>query len=191
MGGPAGAGPSDEPQPGPLAMELLRVSVIPDGAFGVLLVDRIPFALTLERTYDGPDGAQTTKIPVGKWPCRRTYFHRGGYDTYEVLVPGHSRLLFHRGNLETDSEGCILVGLRLGMVQGHPAIFDGAAGLERFLWYAGIRSILDLSVREIPAVNPPAQAEPDPRDLAGALDLLDARGLIRFFAERKPKGMDS
>ena len=89
-----------------MMVELIRVAVLPEGAFGVLKVHGRPVALALERTYENLE----VKIPAGAWRCAPTTYHKGGYATWEILVPGHSRLLFHRGNYEADSEGCILVG---------------------------------------------------------------------------------
>ncbi len=102
---------------------LQRVAVGPEGAFGVLLRQgEPPFAVTLERTYPREGASEAPKIPAGRWRCTRSFFHRGGYATFEIHVPGFSRLLFHRGNLETDSEGCVLVGERF----------------DRFGWQSGV-----------------------------------------------------
>jgi hypothetical protein len=114
--------------------DLIRVSPKNTaGAFGVLLQERDPFAVTLERTYDWTGRLRLVKIPPGHWPCRRTYYYRGGYDTYEIKVPGHTRLLFHRGNVENDSEGCVLVGQRFGVLRGQPAILASTAGFLEFM----------------------------------------------------------
>jgi Family of unknown function (DUF5675) len=90
---------------------LRRVGKVSDGVFGVLsypVEDGYqPFAVTLEHSYH-PDNKP--KIPAGKWKAKRTRYVKGGYDTFEVLIPNHSRILFHKGNTEADSEGCILVG---------------------------------------------------------------------------------
>jgi len=87
-------------------LDLVRVAVRPEGAFGVLLDNGLPFAVTLEWT--GPD--LKTKIPDGTFSCVKTTYYGGGYTTFEVMnVPGHSRILFHKGNYEKDTEGCILV----------------------------------------------------------------------------------
>lgn len=91
-----------------MKLTLKRVSVTPEGAFGVLLDERgLPFAVTLEQT----DALFDVKIPVGTYRCVPTQFYRGGYPTFEITgVPGHTRLLFHMGNYEKDTEGCVLVG---------------------------------------------------------------------------------
>ncbi len=135
----------------PLSLELVRVSVAPEGAFGVLLSQGIPSLVTLERSYPkddaDPRGPQFTKIPPGRYPCRRTYYHRGGYDTFEVCdVVGHSRLLFHKGNTELDSEGCILVGQRFDR-WGRPAVLESALAFAVFMQLTAGRPVFDLVVR--------------------------------------------
>lgn len=134
-------------------LELVRVAVSPEGAWGVLLVDGVPAGLvTLERTYplheDAPRGAQVVKIPAGRYLCRRTRYHRGGYETYEVTgVEGHSRLLFHRGNVEEDSEGCILVGRRFGWLGIRPAVLESTSAWLDFTRLCAGRSAFALRVR--------------------------------------------
>ncbi len=93
---------------------LTRVYVGPEGAFSTIApIGKPPFLVGLEHTYE--DNA--VKVPRGTYTCRRTHFNRGNYDTFEITgVQGHSRLLFHRGNEEDDSDGCVLVGLRFGLV---------------------------------------------------------------------------
>lgn len=111
-------------------MELVRVSVGNDGAFGVLIHSNYPFAVTLEPTYTE---RRHIKIPPGRWKCRKSFFHRGGYRTFEVEVPNHSRILFHRGNVEPDTDGCILVAKSFGWLRGRAAILDSRKGFAEFL----------------------------------------------------------
>ena len=113
-------------------MALHRVSVGPDGAFGVLLHLGVPFAVTLERTYEQP-GEPVVKIPPGAFRCTATRFIRGQYDTYEINVLGHSRLLFHKGNYETDSDGCVLVGESFAEFDGKPGIAQSGAAFAEFI----------------------------------------------------------
>lgn len=79
-----------------------------------------PFAVTLENAYDGV----ATKIPDGLWHCSPTTFHKRGYATFEIHVPKRTRLLFHKGNIEEDSDGCILVAENF-------ADFDPSPGIQR------------------------------------------------------------
>lgn len=108
---------------------LKTVSILPDGAFGVLLHDRVPFAVTLERTYD--DG--TIKIPPGVHKCQRSRYNKGNYDTFEIEIEGRSRILFHKGNTELHSEGCILVAESFAMFGGKPGIAMSGEGFSEFM----------------------------------------------------------
>jgi hypothetical protein len=106
-----------------------RVAILEEGAFGVMLMLGTPFAVTLERTFD--DGQPV--IPAGRYVCKRSYFYGGGYETYEISVPGHSRVLFHKGNTEVDSAGCILIAESFGVLGGEAGILDSRGGFSEFV----------------------------------------------------------
>ncbi len=84
----------------------------------------------LEHAY--PTGAEQfgPKITPGKYACVRG-LHRLAdmkepFQTFEIMgVAGHSNLLFHCGNFNKDSEGCILLG--------KAAQLGGAAGSDMVL----------------------------------------------------------
>ena len=133
--------------------QLVRTLVVDDGAFGVLQAPELPgFAVfTLERTFDQAGRAQLVKIPPGLYTCRSTWFYRGGYDTYEVeRVPGASRILFHKGNVERDSEGCVLVGRRRGELAGVPAVLESGLAFDELMRRTGGRETFELEVLEVP-----------------------------------------
>ena len=127
-------------------LELVRVAVAEEGAFGVLLQDNLPFAVTLERTFGDAD---RIVIPPGDHKCRSTTFFKKGYPTYEVAVPGHKRVLFHIGNLEEDSTGCILVGLEFGAVEGKWGVLLSRLGFREFMKRAAGCAEFLLRVREV------------------------------------------
>lgn len=109
---------------------LLRTSgVNQDGCFSVLWLPTRPIAVTIERTFDD----LRTVIPNGDFRCVSSRYHRGGYDTYEIKVPGHTRVLFHKGNTELDSEGCILVGSSFGLLNGAPAVLASKQAFDNFM----------------------------------------------------------
>jgi hypothetical protein len=88
---------------------LKRISYRADGTFGVLLENDEPFALTVERAWlDNAVGKSC--IPPGIYTCRRVQSPKFG-NTFEVTnVAGRSAILFHKGNIDDDSHGCILIG---------------------------------------------------------------------------------
>lgn len=111
-------------------MELKRVAVLNDGAFGVLMNKGIPFAVTLERTYEP---GNTVKIGNGFHECHRSRYNKGGYDTFEITVPGHDHILFHKGNTELHSDGCVLVAESFAVMGDKPGIALSAGGFAEFM----------------------------------------------------------
>lgn len=90
---------------------LKRYPADPDGIFGVLYdPEGVEICETLEHNFDG-----CACVRPGRYRCVRGP-HRlkvGGpvFETFEVTgVPGHTGILFHVGNYNRDSKGCILVG---------------------------------------------------------------------------------
>lgn len=96
-------------------LTLTRTDFTPDGIFGKIAGDGFK-AYTVEHAYEAPDGsAYVPKIPTGTYTCVRGQ-HRldhmtEDFTTFEVTnVPGHAGILFHWGNWNKDSDGCILLG---------------------------------------------------------------------------------
>ncbi len=138
----------EQPEP---EFELVRVAVEEPGAFGVLLQDGLPFAVTLERTF----ADLRVVIPPGRYVCRSSYFNGGGYDSYEITgVAGHHLIKFHRGNWETDSTACVLVGRRFGEPEGKPGILESVLGFEDFMRRTRGRPRFDLEVTLAIGGNP-------------------------------------
>lgn len=94
---------------------LLRTERNRWGIFGLLKEGEDQLAVTLEHAYPKPDGSFAPKLPEGKYLCARGYHQLKGMDapfeTFEIKnVPGHSGMLFHWGNYNRDSSGCVLLG---------------------------------------------------------------------------------
>ncbi len=100
-------------------LRLKRTDKREDGVFGQLFRqdtgDQI--ACTLEHSYDAGlgDGSYTSKIPNGTYECvrgmHRLHNMKEPFETFEITgIKGHTNILFHVGNFNNDSEGCVLVG---------------------------------------------------------------------------------
>jgi len=114
-----------------VSMELRTSGIVAAGCFGVLWLPNRPIAVTLERTFEREH--EQVVIPGGTHRCIASHYHRGGYDTYEIMVPGHSRVLFHKGNVETNSEGCVLLGSSFGLLNGVPAVLASGPAFDNFM----------------------------------------------------------
>lgn len=102
-----------------MRLKLERTKYTEAGAFGVLVDDqRDPIAYTLEHTFPEDPSENTgyydVKLPYGVYKCVRGIHqlaHGKPFETFEVTgVPGHTGILFHIGNTNQDSDGCILLG---------------------------------------------------------------------------------
>lgn len=99
-----------------MKLTLRRKQIRPDGIFGELIFEGDPgrFAFSLEHAYQQPDGAYRPKVEPGVYKCvHGTHALHNGvpFETFEITgVVGHSGILFHAGNFNKDSEGCVLVG---------------------------------------------------------------------------------
>lgn len=102
-----------------------------DGIFGDLIAESGDLSLlTLEHSY-----GLLPKIPKGDYVCRRTVWHKKGIPTFEITgVPNATRILFHTGNREQDSEGCVLLGLsRFEGNDGAMVVAESKAAHKRFM----------------------------------------------------------
>lgn len=96
-----------------MKLALRRVASRPDGVAGVLLLRAplgdLPLCVTLEDPWRNNVVGESC-IPVGVYTCRKRLSPRFGA-TFEVGdVPGRSAILFHAGNTQADTRGCILLG---------------------------------------------------------------------------------
>jgi hypothetical protein len=110
-------------------MSLIRLETSDQGALGVLLLDGEAFCCTLE-----PDAADPVKfqIPKGSYWCRR--FHGPKWpNTFEIMVPGHTAILFHAGNVEAHTTACILLGSSFGKLKGEHAVLNSGVTFTAFL----------------------------------------------------------
>jgi len=113
-------------------MRLIRIANTEAGIFGVLLYKEIPLFVTLENQWRD-NTPFISCIPEGVYHCDRIESPRFG-NTFEVInVPGRTSILFHAGNVEPDTTGCILLAMSYGMLHNTPAITNSRVAMGKFL----------------------------------------------------------
>ena len=112
-------------------LRIVRLEQSDAGALGVLVIEGNIFCITLEPDAFDPEKFQ---IPQGIYEIKR-YQGFKWKDTFEVLVEGHIALLFHAGNIEKDTEGCIILGKYVGNLRENRAILNSGNTFRRFMEY--------------------------------------------------------
>jgi hypothetical protein len=118
-------------------LTLNRTDFTENGIFGILTsVDNPCLFATLEHAYLQPDGSYAPKLPNGNYTCVKGLHSLDHtptpFEAFEVTnVPGHSGILFHVGNYNHDSDGCILLGTAIA---GRDAsITNSKLAFEKFM----------------------------------------------------------
>ncbi len=138
-------------------MRLIRVARNDIATYGALVYGDTPFAVTLERPWKGNE-RNVSCIPGGPlsspvvYQCARVKSPRFGV-TFEVLnVPKRSEILFHRGNIDDDTHGCIIVGEAFNPILGKPGVTDSGHAFAELLGLMRLVDRFQLSVIDaIPA----------------------------------------
>ena len=89
----------------------------PDGTLGKLDAPTVRQIVTLEEENQG-NRRNVSRIPAGTYLCERRYYNRGKYWTFEITgVPNRTHVLFHIGNTEENTDGCVLLGFTVGALK--------------------------------------------------------------------------
>jgi len=110
-------------------LKLIRLEQTTQGALGAVVLNGEYFCSFLM-----PDAFDYKKyqIPSGRYLCRR-YHGTKWTDTFEIVVPGHTALLFHAGNVEAHTEGCIILGQYPGKLKGNRAVLNSGTTFKNFM----------------------------------------------------------
>jgi hypothetical protein len=118
---------------------LKRTAFKRDGVFGELFTEsQEKLCVTLEHAYAQTDGSFQAKLVPGQYVCMRG-MHKlqskpDKFETFEIMnVPLHTNILFHKGNYNIDSDGCVLLGLGLGSYNGMQIITASKLAFEKFM----------------------------------------------------------
>lgn len=120
-------------------LALVRCDFRPDGIFSELRdISGEMLFVTLEHAFGDGLGGFAPKIPDGQYTCVRGMHRLLGmtqdFETFEVTnVPDHTGILFHIGNFNRDSDGCILMGMNLAQISGQQAIASSKAAFNEFM----------------------------------------------------------
>lgn len=114
-------------------LKLHRSLFLHDGIFGELTNEQnVKVASTLEHAYDSGngDGSFKPKLQNGTFTCvkgqHRLEHMKAPFTTFEITgVTGHTNILFHTGNYNEDSNGCVLLGENVQSVgKMHMVVFS-------------------------------------------------------------------
>lgn len=123
-----------------MILKLKRTQHLPTATLGQLTFDDIKTdaIYTLENPKRKTD--KDSRIPAGTYTCK-PYSGTKYKDVYEVTnVPNRTAILFHWGNTEKDTLGCILLGNKIGKIGSEPAILESKKCFERFRSLVGKNS---------------------------------------------------
>lgn len=124
------------------------------GIMGVLIKadGHVPFCNTLELPWRN-NTTFVSCIPSGIYVCERVISPIKG-ETFEIKnVYNRSDILFHKGNIDDDTMGCILLGEGFGFVYNEPAVTGSKLAFDEFMGMMKDISEFRLDLRSV-VVNP-------------------------------------
>ena len=102
------------------------------GTFGCLVFNGQPICVTLE-PYHRDNKQGVSCIPAGCYTLERYDSPKFG-DTWIIDdVQGRSYVLFHWGNLDDHTQGCVLLGESFGTLGGEWAILSSKQAFSEFM----------------------------------------------------------
>lgn len=132
-------------------LKLKRLSLTPTETIGALLIDDKPICWTLELPWKSNKKGESC-IPVGHYHIKRFDSPRFEMETFKVYdlqgreVAGRDGIIIHAGNTTDDTEGCIILGLDVGLLKGRPAVLQSKNAVSRFMDELAIIQETDLII---------------------------------------------
>lgn len=118
------------------------------GTFGVLTIMAKVFCITLEPP-DKENLQSKSSIPAQQYLCQR-YSSPKYPDTFQIMnVPGRSHVLFHAGNIDDHTQGCILLGQYFGKLKNNRAILNSGKTFKDFMTLMSGIDKFHLTIKEV------------------------------------------
>lgn len=103
-----------------------------EGTFGSLVLDGQPICNTLE-PYSRDNKRRVSCINAGPYVVKKHKSPKYG-STYMITdIQGRDLVLFHWGNRDKNSEGCILLGEQFGELYGDWALLSSRKAFKEFM----------------------------------------------------------
>lgn len=114
-------------------VRIVRVETNPfHGTFSTIVIDGRAFCVALE-PYSRDNAQSVSCVPTGQYICKRVNSPKYG-DTFEITnVEGRSHVLFHAGNTDSHTKGCVLLGQYYGKLTGDRAVKNSGNTFKAFL----------------------------------------------------------
>ena len=129
-------------------LRLTRVASDPNnGVFGTLVFNGQPICLTLE-PYHRENTKGISCIPSGNYIVKRYESPRFGNTWIVKDVQDRSYVLFHWGNLDEHSRGCILLGEEFGKLGDDWAILRSKKAFNEFMELSKPYDTMRLTITE-------------------------------------------
>lgn len=130
-------------------LTLERFCYSPMGTFGRLFLDQQEMYTfyTVEQPWQA-NILFISCIPEGTYVCA-PYSSQKYPSTWEITkVPNRTAILFHVGNTRNDFQGCIGVGVGLGVVKHQWAVTASVVAFEQFKEYLKNEKQFQLKIRQ-------------------------------------------
>ena len=132
--------------------EIIRIANTKYGMFGVYKYEGIPFAVTLEPPWNDNKENESC-IPKGVYLAEYSKSPKYGM-VYEFLnVPNRTHVLNHWGNRLENTEGCVLIAEKFGILYDKPAVLTSknspGEGFNEFMKLANEEKIIRITIKEI------------------------------------------
>lgn len=139
-----------------MKLTMMRLISTTDETIGVLMIDNVFECFTLEDEYRPEKLVGETRIPDGFYYLSKR-MHGGFYERYKARfgsdfhkymievedVNGFTDILFHCGNTDDDTSGCILVGDVADINRGLPGMSIGRSADAYRRVYQKVSKALD------------------------------------------------